>query len=159
MGVVNESSKGLSLEAFLEPEGRDAPLMCVRVPARAALVGSVRKLARLTLQVYEVTPSVIEAAVLIVSEMVTNVVRHNKWDLEPVVVLIMSKVGPVLCIELLDSEPAIPQYQEPTEHSEAGRGLQLIHMLSDRWGTDLIAPDGKLVWCELTAWPDEANQV
>ncbi|HEV2640225.1 MAG TPA: ATP-binding protein [Actinocrinis sp.] len=155
---MDESSKGLTLGAFLEPEGRDAPLMCVRVPARAELVSAARAIAGLTLKAHGVAPAVVVAAELIVSEVATNVVFHNKWDLDPVIVLIMSKAGSVLRIEAVDSEPAIPKIRELTADSESGRGLQIVQAVSDRWGVDLIPPDGKVVWCELVAWPDETDQ-
>lgn len=154
-----ETSKGLSLEALLQPEGRDAPLMCVRVPARASHVGVARRLVKLTLGTHGAASVAIENAVLIVSEMVTNVVRHNDWDLDPVVVLVMSRVGSVLRIEVLDSEPTIPKLRELSEVSEAGRGLHIVQTLSSQWGIYLLPPDGKVVWCELDAWPSEMAQV
>jgi hypothetical protein len=29
-----------------------------------------------------------------------------------------------------------------------GRGLALVEIYSDRWGTDML-PNGKVVWCEV----------
>ena len=159
MGVVHESPRELSLEAFLEPAGRDAPLMCVRVPARPACLRTARTLAEVTLRVYGVLPHILDAAPLIVSELVTNVILYNKWDLEPVVVLIMRQIGPTLRIEVLDSEPSIPKLQAAADESESGRGLQIVQAISDKWGVELMPPIGKFVWCELAAWPDKTDQL
>jgi hypothetical protein len=34
----------------------------------------------------------------------------------------------------------------PTSDDEHGRGLQLVSLLADRWGTR-PTPEGKAVWC------------
>jgi hypothetical protein len=37
----------------------------------------------------------------------------------------------------------------PTPEDEHGRGLQLVALIADRWGTR-PTPDGKSVWCALS---------
>lgn len=99
----------------------------------------------------------VQAALLIVSELVTNAIRHScgpqemriRWD------------GYQMTLEVDDDTPGIPQIRPVGERGETGGfGMDLIDQLADSWGTHL-RPDqcpGKTVYVTIgfpphtTAW-------
>ncbi|MGI5488361.1 ATP-binding protein [Microtetraspora malaysiensis] len=85
-----------------------------------------------------------ELAELLVSELVTNALRHGAG--EPVVTL--SSSDGVLRGEVADASPALPQVQHMSEEEECGRGLLLVEALSRDWGVERTGA-GKAVWFEL----------
>ena len=87
-----------------------------------------------------------DVAVLLTSELVTNVVLHARTDYE----LRVAARGDCLRIEVcdLDGQPATPRDAAPDEPS--GRGLGLLAALSGHWGmTPAGLGTGKVVWFEL----------
>ncbi|GAA4206912.1 hypothetical protein GCM10022252_69810 [Streptosporangium oxazolinicum] len=87
-----------------------------------------------------------EIARLLTSELVTNALRHA-WG--PIRLTISYRDGTLRC-EVGDANPALPSPRDAREDDEGGRGLQLIDMLSDHWGSDRT-PMGKVSWFELAA--------
>ncbi|MEU3165529.1 ATP-binding protein [Streptosporangium sp. NPDC006930] len=85
-----------------------------------------------------------EVARLLVSELVTNALRHA-WG--PIRLTISYRDGTLRC-EVGDANPAPPVPRDAHEDDEGGRGLQLLELLSDRWGSDRT-PTGKVSWFEL----------
>jgi anti-sigma regulatory factor (Ser/Thr protein kinase) len=86
------------------------------------------------------------AAELLVSELVTNALRHGR---PPVELRIRTARGRVLRIEVLDGavgEDPVPSEAPPDAIS--GRGLSIVAALAVRWGTEAAA-SGKVVWAEL----------
>ena len=81
---------------------------------------------------------------LLVSEVVTNALRHTDGD----VVLELRRFPDRLRVGVSDETSRGPVAGERDLLAEAGRGLPLMDALSDRWGT---APrgEGKVVWFEL----------
>ncbi len=95
---------------------------------------------------------------LVVSELVTNAVRHGLRGLaaEPVpmpvpdvpapIRLSMQLQGSRLRCEVIDPSDVMPVRLEADEDAEIGRGLHLIAALSWEWGATLLAGAGKCVW-------------
>ena len=84
---------------------------------------------------------VLEDAVLLVSELVTNSVIHGG----PPVVVAVDCDGDTLQVRVRDGSSVLPA-RRATDHSEeGGRGLALVDTLSSDWGVD-PQPDGKHVW-------------
>jgi PAS domain S-box-containing protein len=79
---------------------------------------------------------------LIVSELVTNAVRHGTGTIG--LRLIRHQV---LTCEVSDTNACAPRMRRASGVDEGGRGLFLVARLSRRWGTRSI-PDGKVVWAE-----------
>jgi anti-sigma regulatory factor (Ser/Thr protein kinase) len=87
-----------------------------------------------------------DTAVLVVSELVTNAVRHAGTELQ---VTVVAEPG-VLRIEVEDGSSTLPESREAGLFDAGGRGLPLVAALADRWGTEATTT-GKLVWAELDA--------
>ena len=93
-----------------------------------------------------------EPAVLIVSELVTNSVRHSGGSL---LLLQMQATRTGIRIEVHDADPRWPQPATPAELDESGFGLVLVDALADKWGVCDNAT-GKAVWAELETAPGRA---
>ncbi|MCX4844092.1 SpoIIE family protein phosphatase [Streptomyces sp. NBC_00893] len=88
-------------------------------------------------------PDAVEAAELMVSELVTNAVKHGRSHH---IVLRLVRTGALLC-EVSDDEPAPATLLDATSHDESGRGLLVVSGLAREWGTSTTA-HGKTVWFE-----------
>lgn len=91
-----------------------------------------------------------DVACLLVTELVSNMVRHAPSEAE----LVVRRHGPVLRVGVADDDPAPPVRLYPAPLATGGRGLALVDTLADRWGYE-VADDatGKTVWFEL-CWPE-----
>jgi anti-sigma regulatory factor (Ser/Thr protein kinase) len=85
-----------------------------------------------------------DVAVLLASELVTNVVLHARTDFELRVALRPDR----LRVEVCDMVPAPPAIRMAAPDDFSGRGLGLLAALAGRWGVETAA-DGKSVWFEL----------
>jgi hypothetical protein len=88
-----------------------------------------------------------EAAVLLVSELVGNAVRHVLTD-GAALGLRLEADRAWLRIEVIDNDPRPPQPRTPDTDDESGFGFVLIEAMSRKWGVREI-PGGKAVWVEL----------
>ncbi|MDX3690352.1 SpoIIE family protein phosphatase [Streptomyces europaeiscabiei] len=100
----------------------------------------------------------IDSAVLLVSEMLTNVLVHT--DADALLIAEMTGDGGKrrMRIEVTDASDDLPHKRHPGELASSGRGLVLMDVLADAWGVDPRG-DGKSIWFELyeTAPPDGSN--
>jgi anti-sigma regulatory factor (Ser/Thr protein kinase) len=88
-----------------------------------------------------------DSAVLLVSEMLTNVLVHTDAD-----ALLVAEVtgGPDdrrIRIEVTDASDDLPHRRHPGELASSGRGLVLMEFLADSWGVDPRG-EGKSIWFE-----------
>ncbi|MEV0779997.1 SpoIIE family protein phosphatase [Streptomyces sp. NPDC050428] len=88
-------------------------------------------------------PQAVESAELMVSELVTNAVRHARIRH---VGLRLVRNGALLC-EVSDDEPAPASLLDATADDESGRGLRVVSRLARGWGSSSSA-HGKTVWFE-----------
>ena len=109
------------------PPGREAP-MRAREFLRAASCVSHHS-------------EVVEDAVLLVSELVTNSVVHGG----PPVIVAVDCDGDALQVRVRDGSPVLPARRTAGHGEEGGRGLALVDTMSADWGVD-PQPDGKHVW-------------
>jgi anti-sigma regulatory factor (Ser/Thr protein kinase) len=79
---------------------------------------------------------------LIVSELVTNAIRHATGPIR--LRLIRHQL---LTCEVSDTSNCVPRVHHARTTDESGRGLLLVAHLSHRRGTR-CTPDGKTVWAE-----------
>jgi two-component sensor histidine kinase len=95
------------------------------------------------LVLWHVAQADIDTVELIVSELVTNALRHgDAGDGEPAR-LALRLVGAEVVVEVFDASPVMPRVVAASEWDEAGRGLQLVAALASSWGATPVVADGK----------------
>ncbi|MBD0708960.1 MULTISPECIES: SpoIIE family protein phosphatase [unclassified Streptomyces] len=90
----------------------------------------------------------LDAAVLMVSEMVTNVLVHTDGDALLTAEVACTEKTRRLRVEVSDTSDELPHKRHPGEMASSGRGLVLMEMLADAWGVDPRG-EGKAIWFEL----------
>lgn len=91
---------------------------------------------------------------LAASELVTNSVVHPQDRPEPLVRLAVATSPSGVRVEVRDGgAPFESAPRHPSEQTTSGRGLRLVDVLVDRWGTNHA--DGNLVWFEIDTPTDE----
>ncbi|GHH91280.1 SpoIIE family protein phosphatase [Streptomyces capillispiralis] len=90
----------------------------------------------------------VDSAVLLLSEMLTNVLVHTDTD-----ALLLAEVtgggdGRRMRIEVTDAGDDLPHLRRPGELASSGRGLLMIELLAHTWGVDPRG-EGKSIWFEL----------
>ncbi|MGW2031407.1 SpoIIE family protein phosphatase [Streptomyces spinosus] len=90
----------------------------------------------------------VDSAVLLVSEMVTNVLVHTDADAVLLAEVMGEGPGRRLRVEVFDTGDDLPHKRRPGELASSGRGLMLIELLADGWGVDPRG-EGKSIWFEL----------
>lgn len=86
-----------------------------------------------------------DSAELLVSELVTNAVRHSHS--RPVELRLVR--GETLLCEVDDDDHDLPTLLNAGPDDETGRGLRVVSVLAREWGTSRTSA-GKAVWFELT---------
>ncbi|MFG2003964.1 SpoIIE family protein phosphatase [Spirillospora sp. NPDC048911] len=89
--------------------------------------------------------TLIDTAVLLTSEIVTNAVRHAQGPVD----LVLRHSERELTIQVSDRSTLQPQARLAGPDDETGRGLQLVDALADRWGSR-PSNDGKTIWCTIS---------
>jgi anti-sigma regulatory factor (Ser/Thr protein kinase) len=87
---------------------------------------------------------VADTAELLVSELVTNALRHTRGPLR----LNVQVRGCRLRCEVEDTHPAAPVRRGVDADAEGGRGTELLDLLTEAWGSTRTAT-GKTTWCEM----------
>lgn len=111
------------------------------LPADPAFVGEVRASALGRLADWGLDEAAF-AAELILSELVTNAIRHGAGPIR--VRLLHDRT---LICEVSDSSNTAPHLRRAASTDEGGRGLFLVAQLSQAWGTRYL-PQGKVIWAE-----------
>ena len=118
----------------------------VTLPAAAQAAGLARQVTREALTSWGLA-HLEEMSVLLVSELVTNAVRHACTS-GSLLVLRLEAAGTWLRIEVHDDDPRWPRPGTPTGLDESGFGFVLVDALASKWGVR-ETPTGKAVWAEL----------
>jgi serine phosphatase RsbU (regulator of sigma subunit)/anti-sigma regulatory factor (Ser/Thr protein kinase) len=94
----------------------------------------------------------LDAAVLLLSEMLTNVLVHTDADALLVAEVTGEPGERRIRVEVTDHGDDLPHKRRPGEMASSGRGLMLVEMLADAWG---VAPrgEGKSIWYEVYESP------
>ncbi|GGS03132.1 ATP-binding protein [Streptomyces eurythermus] len=139
--AVTDEQALKAIELFGDPTEAEVPL-----PSRPESAASARRLAQVVvLDTWRLSPRLAEDAVLLVSELVGNAVRHTGARLFG---LRMRRRPGWIRVEVRDPSRALPCLMPVQETDVSGRGLFLVDKLSDRWGVDLL-PRGKTTWFEM----------
>lgn len=130
-----------ALDLYGNPTEAEVPL-----PSRPESAATARRLVQVVvLRQWGLTPKLTEDAVLLVSELVGNAVRHTGARAFG---LRMRRRRGWLRVEVRDPSRGLPCLMPVQELDISGRGLFLVDKLSDRWGVDLL-PRGKTTWFEM----------
>ncbi|WP_137993551.1 SpoIIE family protein phosphatase [Streptomyces vilmorinianum] len=105
-------------------------------------VGRARELARAQLTAWGLEP-LVDTVELLVSELVTNALRYGEGEIR----LRLLRDRTLVC-EVWDAGLVQPRRRRARDTDEGGRGLQLVGLLSEAWGSRRT-PRGKTVWFEL----------
>jgi anti-sigma regulatory factor (Ser/Thr protein kinase) len=89
-------------------------------------------------------PSVRNAVALMVSELAANALRHARTEFCVRVAVQRS----VIRIEVVDDGGGRPRRKPLEPLGDSGRGLHIVDLLSDDWGT-VYREDGKTVWFQV----------
>ncbi|MCW2607418.1 MAG: histidine kinase [Frankiales bacterium] len=145
-----------ALVAGLRPEGPDDDVAVLlaraeHVPSSEVLtlpvdddlraVAATRHQVAAALRAWEVREDLQEAVLLLLSELVTNGLVHGK----PPVTARLRLTRRSLVVEVHDAAGSLPRRRSASTEDEHGRGLQLVSVLAERWGTRPTT-DGKAVW-------------
>ncbi|MEU2247517.1 SpoIIE family protein phosphatase [Streptomyces sp. NPDC019224] len=98
-------------------------------------------------------PDQVDAAVLLLSEVATNVLVHTDGDALMVAQATGAPGERCLRVDVSDGSDELPHKRRPGEMASSGRGLVLMEMLAHTWGVDPRGA-GKSIWFEL----NEAEQ-
>jgi len=90
----------------------------------------------------------LDTAEVIVSELVSNAVRHGGGCLA----FMADMHDQQVTVSAADGSEVLPERRDPT--TDGGRGLMLIELLCARWGVDHNYQGGKRVWAVLTPHPE-----
>src|ERR1700677_3242128 len=93
-----------------------------------------------------------DAAILLVSEIFSNSVRHSRSGApgETVTVAVITGDGTVR-VEVTDrAGPGTPELRPASRDAEGGRGLQLVASLAARWGWRRRRGEHMVTWFELS---------
>lgn len=93
-------------------------------------------------------PDAVETAELLVSEVVTNAVRHATGES---LGLRLVRTDALLC-EVTDDEPTLPALLSAGVYEESGRGLRVVSRLAHEWGASATGHH-KTVWFEQVLTP------
>lgn len=113
-------------------------------PAHPRAASAARAAVRSLLQDHS-GPGLLDAAELLVTELVTNVVLHVGGTVE-----VRAAVGPdEVLLEVVDTSPLGPQVRLFSGTSTTGRGMRLVRALGEESGVRALDV-GKAVWVRIT---------
>ncbi|MGW2563579.1 ATP-binding protein [Streptomyces sp. NPDC001514] len=98
--------------------------------------------------------AVTETAALLLSEVVSNAVRHAEGASIEIAVA-RDEAADGITGAVFDTEPGMSggarSGDEPVDEMETGRGLDLLEALAGSWGVATVGDRGKWVWFQLEA--------
>ena len=111
------------------------------LPAQPQAAGAARRL----LVREGLDPDLDHTVTLLVSEVVTNSIRHAKVEPTDRIVLAARMTDDWARVEVRDPGPG---FDPDVRHSTPGFGLRMVDMLASRWGVDRDE-QGTRVWFEI----------
>ncbi|WP_225849076.1 ATP-binding protein [Streptomyces sp. HPF1205] len=136
---------------LLDPAPRDRVHWLDLPPGRPG-IGAARSAAAAWLGTWKLPEGVCEDAVLVLSELATNALRHTASS--NFLCCVGLTAGDLVHLEVHDRGPLIGSLdpRSPGLDDEGGRGLLLVQHLSRRWGVARsVITGGNAVWARLGA--------
>lgn len=147
----SDRSAGVAEMADLLPPVQQARL---RLPADPTAARQARMFATQVLEEWQI-PESVGTATLVVSELVTNSIRHAQTINELTLSLAQRRLR-IAVHDLSDGSPE-PTYL-PDADALDGRGLFLVEVMSRSWGVFPSTLSGKTVWAILDTVPTQGEQ-
>ena len=119
----------------------------VDLPRSLTSVAAARRFVEQRLKEWKLEP-LLDDALLISSELVTNAVTHADSSCRVRLSLNTAR----LRIDVLDAGAGTPEPLPLSQTEEHGRGLYMVDAITSAWGLEDVPGEGKLVWAEL-AYP------
>ena len=117
----------------------------ISLTAAPAAAAAARSYVRAAIGAWDV-PVDVSVTELLVSELVTNAIRHEEGE---TVTLVITSAGDQVRVEVHDTSRSVPIPVDGPADAETGRGLMLVASLSKEWGF-YRTPTGKAVYFTLT---------
>lgn len=115
--------------------------MSYRLPEHEPVVAEARRLVSEHLEAWEISAGVREEVVLMASELVTNAFVHGRAPID----LRLRRTGSEVVLEVQDRAAYRPRRRRAGDDDEHGRGLHIVSVLADRWGSRATG-SGTSVW-------------
>ena len=131
----------------------DSPAATCLLGPRPESVKTSRTFTRTTLADWRMS-ALTDMAELVVSELVTNALRHGVPSARRIVsdhcirLRLLAQAPFVMCM-VTDPGADIPVLRDPGPSAESGRGLNVVECCCVRWGWQLLDEGGKIVWALL----------
>lgn len=122
-----------------------------RIDSGGMWVGHLRRISAAKLRHWRL-PSLADSAELLISELVTNALKHGTGH-EIAFRLVLT--ADLLLILVDDRSPGRPQVRETSPTDEGGRGLFLVETIALAWGVSL---DETCTWCALATHADRRSR-
>ncbi|MFF5494889.1 ATP-binding protein [Streptomyces aquilus] len=128
-----------------------------QLPRHPRSVGRSRALLRQQAVDWKLPDAITDTAVLLLSELMTNAYRHA--HVSPgreirVRCALDDGDGHRLHVSVTDASDTMPTFRNPSPEDESGRGLILLTLLADEWGTKARPHGvGKTIWFSLNLDP------
>lgn len=154
-GRTRQESPLLSAPPLLRDAASAAeqPTATCTLGANPGSVKAGRDFTRVTLGLWGMD-ALTDPAELVVSELVTNAVRHGVPSARKLVsahcvrLRLLAQAPFVMCM-VTDPGHGIPVLRDSDLAAECGRGLSVVEACSVRWGWHLLDEGGKVVWALL----------
>jgi anti-sigma regulatory factor (Ser/Thr protein kinase) len=130
-----------------------ARVLTLRLPPEARSATRARAVTREHLATI-CPPRAVESAALVVTELVSNAVRHAETEM----LLVLNVAPGHIDVRVQDASPALPERREAGPESLSGRGLAIVDELASAWGVE--ERDGtKIVWATIAIEHDGERDV
>lgn len=130
----------------------EVPHEAFDLAARTTSPAEARRRGAAWLRGHPVGQETLDAAALIISELVTNAVMHGGGN---IIRCTLRLAGGVLRIEVTDQGHGYPEpaVRRPGPDDVSGRGLLLVSAVAEAWGVAPTAAGGRAVWATVAAGP------
>jgi DNA-binding NarL/FixJ family response regulator len=139
------------LESVGQRSGAEAT---VDLPCSLTSVATARRFVKESVAQWQLEP-LLDDALLIISELVTNAVTHAGSACR----IRLSLTPARLRIDVFDNGAGTPEPLPFSQTEEHGRGLYMVDAVTTAWGLEDLPGDGKLVWAELARPADAPGSV